>query len=472
MNTTTRARALPLLSVFFLPLASCSKAPPSGTAVPPASAAAPAITADPVAPASPVAPAADAASAASAPSAPALAGSDADLSLAMLGDASFAVRLYGKLPRGENVFFSPASVRMALAMTYAGASGATASEMEKTLALDPDRATDDRGFARALQVFAEEGKTTLPPDAPQWRRDDAAGKQQTLRVVNRLWGQRGHSFLPGYLSLLDTSYGAPLTQLDFHGETEQSRVAINTFIADATEQRIKDLLPPGSITSLTGLVLTNAVYFKGSWADAFKEAATKDDTFFVSSSKRVQAKLMTQTRGFSYASTADAQILELDYASRQIAMFVVLPKERAGLAALERRMKDTDLASWTNGLAGETVHVTLPRFTMTRHFSLKGVLASMGMPSAFDEANADFSGMDGARDLYLDDVIHQAFVAVDEKGTEAAAATAGVMMFKSLREDKPPPPIEFRADHPFLFLLKDKKTGSVLFMGRVTDPTT
>jgi serpin B len=375
------------------------------------------------------------------------------------------------MPKDENVFFSPASVRIALAMTYAGARGGTAREMANVLALGPDAAQTHRGFARALADYADADSSDAPANASPAEKANAEKRRQTLRVVNRLWGQKGHTFDQSFAALVAADYAAPLVGLDFAGATDESRRTINAFIAAQTEERIQDLIPAGALDPRTRLVLTNAVYFKGTWRGAFAPGATQNAPFFVSPSRTVQAPLMTQTSHFRYGSVGDAQVLELPYDSDRLAMVVVLPKTRGGLPALERAMNEGAIRSWTASLGTATVHVTLPRFTMKTHFSLRGALAAMGMPSAFDAHAADFSGMDGTKSLVIGDVLHEAFVAVDEKGTEAAAASAVDMTLECDYVVTLPPPIEFRADHPFLFFVKEKETGSVLFMGRVTEPT-
>ena len=314
-------------------------------------------------------------------------GTDANLAAAMRGDAPFAARLYAKLPQGENIFFSPASVRMALAMTYAGAKGDTATEMEAALSLDPDAQKNHRGFARALESL--EGEATRAEGQPT---------KPTLRVVNRLWGRRGSAFQPEFLSLLQRSYGAALTPLDFRAETERSRRIINAAIAEETEQKIKDLIPEDGLVPETKLVLTNAVYFKGTWAEAFAAGATKQAPFFVSASNTVQANLMTATHAYPYAEISGAQVVELPYASRRLSMIVVLPSHKDGLEDIEHTLTGAQLGAFTSALRLADVQVSLPRFTITSSFSLGKRLSKMGMPSAFDETKADFSGMDGTRE--------------------------------------------------------------------------
>jgi serpin B len=400
------------------------------------------------------------------------AGTDADRLAVARGENVFASRLFATLPRDKNLFFSPTSVRMALAMTYAGARGETADQMAKALSLEGTPASIHDGFAAELRDLETANLAPLPPNAPEWQKTEAERKKQTVRVVNRLWGQKARAFKPDFLSLLQREYAAPLEQLDFKSETEKSRVTINSFIADKTEQKIKDLIPNGMLASDTRLVLTNAVYFKATWDEPFSESSTKEDAFFVSPTRTARAKLMTATNHYRYAKVGDAEILDLPYASGRMSMVVVLPQDKNGLSKVEASMNDASLATWTSALHGAQVHVTFPRFTTTSEMSLKDVLShdsKVAMPLAFDSSKADFSGMDGTKELFIGDVIHKAFVAVDEKGTEAAAATA--VMARAGAAMPTDPPIEVRADHPFLFFIRDTKSGAVLFMGRVVDPT-
>ena len=395
---------------------------------------------------------------------------EGDLQTAAKGDGAFAARLYARLDHQEgNLFFSPASIRMALAMTYAGARGETAREMASALSLEGDPAAVDKAMAATLQAYAQADAVSVPPDAPDWRRQEAETKRQTLHVVNRLWGQTGRMFLPEYKAELSTYYGAPLVPLDFQHDAESSRHTINEFIDQQTEHKIVDLLPPGSVASATRLVLTNAVYFKASWEEPFSEAGTQDGDFFAPGGT-VRVKLMHEQHGLRWGETPDAQVLELPYASGKSTMVVVLPKDREGLGKLEATLSDSSLAAWTSALQPATVNVTVPRFKTTSSFDLVATLREMGVSHAFDCNAADFTGIDGTRELCISAVVHKAYVAVDEKGTEAAAAT-GVAMKVGAVMPEPQQIKDFRADHPFLFFVRDIKTGSALFMGRVVDPT-
>jgi len=365
------------------------------------------------------------------------------------GNNAFALELYGKLRAGEgNLFFSPYSISSALAMTYAGARGNTAAEMAKTLR------------------FAIEDKDIHPAFAALQGRLNAPGKKgYELVVANALWGEKGYGFLDDFLKLTQQHYGAGLTELDFVAAAEQARGTINAWVQKQTRDKIKDLIKPGVITDLTRLVLTNAIYFKGKWAEQFDKSATQEAPFSVTETEKVTAPMMSLKGDFGYMGDDSLQALEMPYAGGELSMLVLLPKSPAGLAEIEKSLTPKSLAGWILALRTQEVQVCLPRFKMTGEFSLAETLRSMGMSEAFTD-KADFSGMDGKRDLVISAVVHKAFVDVNEEGTEAAAATGVIIGSISV---KPPPPV-FRADHPFLFLIRHEPTGAILFLGRVADP--
>jgi len=370
----------------------------------------------------------------------------------------FAFDLYARLKGAEgNLFLSPYSISTALTMTYAGARGETADQMAKVLCL-PASGEDVHGAYGALQNDL-----------------NAAGAKGAfdLVVANRLWGQKGYGFLPDYLALVEKKYGAGLEQVDFAGATEAARQTINVWIEKQTRDKIKDLLKPGVLDAMTRLVLTNAIYFKGKWAEEFDKKLTRDEDFFLTPEKKVAAPLMHQKAKFGYFEGDGLQALELPYQGDRLTMVVLLPKRNVppgakdGLAALETALSAEKLAEWIGQLRRREVQVALPRFKTTAEFSLAETLVAMGMADAFNPNAADFSGMTGTKDLFISAVVHKAFVDVNEEGTEAAAATGVVVGVTSMPE---PPPV-FRADHPFLFLIRDTKTGAILFLGRILDPT-
>jgi serpin B len=380
------------------------------------------------------------------------------------GNTRFALDLYARLREGPgNRFFSPYSLSTALAMTYAGARDATAAEMADTLhfTLAPDRLHP--AFHALIAHINGEGA----PGA------GAAGQAATRRfqllTANALWGQQGEGFLPGFLDLTRANYGAGLREVDFRHHTEEARRAINAWVEQQTADKIKDLVGPSDLTRDTALVLTNAIYFKGDWAHPFEESRTKrDGTFNAPGGRKVTVPMMAQTRAFPYFDGGSFQLLELPYAGDELAMDVLLPRETDGLPALEAQLTPENLAGWLRQASRAQAEVELPRFSLTEEFRLADALRQMGMPAAFDRDRADFSGMNGKRNLAISEVIHKAFVDVNEKGTEAAAATA-VTMVRTMAV-LPQKTVQFRADHPFVFLIRDRSTGSVLFLGRLVEP--
>jgi serpin B len=359
---------------------------------------------------------------------------------------------------GDQVF-SPASIAVALDMTYAGARGATASEMAAVLHIDPS-------LDAALHDAA--GNTLA-----SW--NDPSREAYTLTVANRLFGERRFEFERPFLDLTAQTYGAPLELLDFRRDPEGSRVHINGWVEAQTNERIRDLVPPDAIRSNTRLVLTNAVYFHAKWARPFAQHATYEEPFFAGE-RTVQARTMHQRGAFQYAEVDGAQVLEMPYRGGELAMTVVLPRERNGLAALEAELTSEKLASFTGALAPRHVEISIPKFRIepSEAISLSDHLRALGMPSAFDPDRANFRGMAPVNEqqdvLYISDVFHKAFIAVDEEGTEAAAATA-VVMAETTSVSIEPEAVAFDADHPFLFFIRDVRSGAILFMGRLADPT-
>ncbi len=393
--------------------------------------------------------------------APKATASDAQMSAAAKGDADFALALYAKVKGDQNVLLSPASARIALAMTYAGAKGATAEQMAKVLSFPDDPKTHDAfgAIAGQWQSWAN-AKAPSSPEQPL--------HPLQLRVANRLFGQKGRPFLPAYLTLLADKYGAPLQQMDFKTAAEPSRKQINQWVEDNTEKRIKDLLPPNAVTVDTRLVLVNALYFKADWEDRFDKGRTQDADFFTTPQSKAKVAMMAKTDHFKYAETADAQVLEMAYHGAPVAMDILLPKAKDGLAKLEAALSPAALQQWTGKLAQERVNVRLPKLKIESTFELSRTLGELGMSDAFDAKKADFSGMDGTKELFIGGVVQKTFCAVDEDGTEAAAATA--VMATAGAAAPSGPPKDFTADHPFLFMIRDTKTGSLLFIGRFVKP--
>ena len=377
----------------------------------------------------------------------------ADQAEAVSGSNAFAIDLYGQLrAQPGNLFFSPESISTAFAMAYAGAREQTATQMAHVFhyTLPEDKLHPAMGGLLAAMNAQHAG--------------------YELHVADALWAQQDESFLPSYLSLVQSSYGAGLHKVDFKSSPETVRATINKWVEHETNDKIQNLLAPGVLTPATRLVLTNAVYFKGDWINQFDSKATETGDFHVSSSVAAQAPLMHRTgSGYRYYKGGSFQLLELPYKGNDLSMDVLLPDEASGLAALEQSLTASALTDWLGKLQPQSkVVLTLPRFTMTQQFELSKTLGTMGMPLAFG-SSADFSAMTGKSEFRISAAIHKAFVDVNETGTEAAAATAVVMTAMAMRQE--PPPIVFRADHPFVFLIRDTKSGSILFLGRVTDPT-
>jgi serpin B len=367
------------------------------------------------------------------------------------GQNAFALDLYKQLRAEEgNLFFSPYSISTALAMTYAGARGDTAKEMAQTLHFPADSELLHASYAALLNQLQGDGQKR--------------GFQ--LNVANALWGQKGEPFLNPFLTLVRDRYRAGLSELDFKANPEEARKTINTWVEKKTQDKIQNLLPQGSVTPLTRLVLTNAIYFKGDWANQFLKGGTHEQPFTTGAGAAVKVPMMNQTNQFGYLDADAFQMLEMPYVGKDLSMVVLLPKKTDGLAEMEKTLTVDKLTGWIGKLRPTRVQVGFPKFKMTKGFSLADTLAKMGMPLAFSD-RADFSGMNGSRDLFITGVFHKAFVDVNEEGTEAAAATGVVVGVRSAPAQKV---TRFVADHPFVFVIRDVRSGSVLFMGRVTDP--
>lgn len=379
-----------------------------------------------------------------------------DVAHAVDAGNQFALDLYQQLRFSEgNLFFSPSSISMALAMTYAGAAGETEAEMAKTLHFQKIPGPRLHQAMESLQAF--------------WQAADG-GQGVQLNVANRLWGQDQQEFLAPFLQVTREHYGAELARLDFANPEKASRT-INSWIEDQTEDKITDLIPASALDANTRLVLTNAVYFHGSWTEPFKKDRTKDEDFYLTAADKVQVPMMHRQDGFRYAEMDDLQLLELPYGDGDLSMVVLLPKKTDGLSDLESELTLERLSQWLGSLQHESqVQVYLPKFKTTSQFEMSGTLAAMGMKSAFDAQTANFSSMTGETDLFISAVIHKAYVDVNEEGTEAAAATGAVMgVTSAIIEDPKEPPV-FRADHPFVYLIRDNRNDVILFLGRMANP--
>jgi serpin B len=376
--------------------------------------------------------------------------------LASLVDANnaFAFALYHALSKNEgNLFYSPYSISLALAMTYAGARGETERQIADTLrfVLSQDRLHPT--FNALYLELAARGAGAKGKDGEGFR----------LNIVNAIWGQQDYQFLADFLNVLAENYGAGLRLLDFVNAPEQSRAEINEWVSDQTEGRIKDVLPPGVIDSLTRLVLTNAIYFNAAWQYPFYKNATSGGLFYLLDGTHVTVPMMQQTESFSYTEGDNYQAIELLYDGRELSMVILLPK--AGQFDAFEKLLDAELVkAIIDKLETCRVAVTMPKFEYDSSFSLKEALSTLGMEVAFTPG-ADFSGIDGKRDLLIQEVLHKAFVSVDEAGTEAAAATA-----LCVATCIPAQALQLKIDRPFIFLIRDTATGSTMFIGRVLNP--
>jgi serpin B len=368
----------------------------------------------------------------------------------------FALDLYSRYRVGEsNLFYSPYSISSALAMTYEGAKGKTAEEMQAVLHLP-----DDRDLIRSDFQSANAGLNTI-------------GKPYKLNVANALWAQKDYKFVDGYFSAVETYYGGKATELDFAGDTEGSRVTINNWVENKTEDRIKDLIPIGILSPATRLVLTNAIYFKANWSRQFDAQDTRDGVFRNSPGTEKNVKMMHKRSFYNYVKTDGLQMLEIDYVGGDLSMLILLPKSD-DIAALDNSLSVDSLSEWKGEMENTEVLVTLPKFKFETKYMMAEDLKAMGMPTAFTYAEADFTGISPATpqspngELFISQVIHQTFIEVAEYGTEAAAATAVIMADGSARPTDEP--VRFTADHPFIFIIQQKNSGNILFIGRMSDP--
>ncbi len=371
------------------------------------------------------------------------------------GNTAFAFRLYREVGKQKgNLFFSPYSISSALAMAYAGAGGGTKKEMASALSFsleDNDLHTAFRDLNDLIH--------------PKEKRE----RGYALRVANRIWVEKSYPLFPSYTELLSRFYGAGAVSLDFIEKADAAREVINQWVEAQTENKIRNLLGKGAVDTLTRAILTNAIYFKGDWKEKFDVRRTKKEPFYLGDGKEVQVSMMHRTDKILYAEKGDVQAIGLPYRGDDLSMWVFLPKKRNELPRLEKSFDERTYENFFRKATSRKVVLSLPKFEMTNTFQLSKTLRALGMKEAFGNS-ADFSGMTGTRELKISDVIHQAFVVVNEEGTEAAAATAVQFMSKG-RPAAPESTIVFRADHPFLFVIYHNRTASILFMGRLSNPT-
>jgi serpin B len=398
---------------------------------------------------------------------PVVSGGNVDISSIVSGNTAFALDLYRQLKAGDgNIFYSPYSISAALAMTSAGAKENTLQQIAAALHFPAIGGQFNETFQQLDAALKSRSKNIEVPtysDSGQPSTETIDGF--TLNIINALWGQKDYHFLQEYLDLIQQYYGGGLHELDFIHETEKSRLAINDWASEQTNGRIKDLLSPGDVSEFTRLVLTNAIYFNAHWQIQFSESATANAPFYLLDGKEVTVPMMHQGLNSGYTETAGCQALSLPYLGGDMDMVVLLPDD-GKFKDFEDNLTPAALTDILGKLKPEQVIVSLPKFTFEGYYTLSGPLTALGMTDAFDGGKADFSGITGTKELSISEVIHKSFVAVDEQGTEAAAVTA-VMMLGSAGPVKT---IEFNVNRPFIFLIRDIQTGSILFLGRVLNP--
>lgn len=369
------------------------------------------------------------------------------------GNTAFAADLYRQVSeKPGNLFMSPHSISTALAMTYAGANSSTETQMAAALHFTLPEA----------QLHAAFNKLDLELAS---RAADATGNEIPFRLTpaNAIFGQDGWTFMTPFLDALSRNYGAGMRILDFESDPESSRLTINEWVETKTNERIKNLLPQGSVTALTRLVLTNAIYFSAAWETPFKSSETADRPFHLAGSEEtVSVSTLHQSEELGYGEGDGYRAAELPYDGGKLSMVVVVPDD---LRTFEATLDAEKLAAITSSVSVHLLDITLPKFKFDAPLGLKDTLSNLGMAEAFEEGAADFSGIDGTRRLRISDVLHKGFVAIDENGTEAAAATAVV-----INTDSVPQPATLVVDKPFLFFIRDRPTGAILFIGRVVDP--
>lgn len=381
----------------------------------------------------------------------------ADVLALATGQRAFAWELHQALPAAEgNVFWSPFSVSAALAMLYGGTRGATATQLGSALHVD---LPDDAWHAAWGALLDDLGALHAPTPTP-------ACPGRTFAVANRTWFDDELTVEPDYLALTSDTYGAPAEQIDFTTDPDAARQAINAWISDRTLGHIPELLLPEHITTYTRFVLVNALYFAGSWSTPFSPEATADLPFTRADASTVEVPTMQAGLELRYADLDGVQVVEIPYAGEDTSMVVLLPDDPAGLPALEAGLTGDVVEGWIAGAAIRYVDLALPRFEVRWRADLPEALAALGVVDAFDPTLADLTGMTSWPGLYVSAVVHEAWVKVDEEGTEAAAATAVIG-----EDTSAPEPATFHADRPFLFLIRDRVTGTLLFVGKVTDPS-
>ncbi|HEY9700886.1 MAG TPA: serpin family protein, partial [Allocoleopsis sp.] len=373
------------------------------------------------------------------------------LNILVRNNNQFAFNLYNNIPKKpeENVFFSPYSISTSLAMTYAGAQGETANQMAKVLRFPPEKEIIHQGFYQLNNNLKEQQKEL----------------EYKFIQANGMWGQKGDKFLKSFTQTLSNSYEANITEIDFKN-SDNARTKINTWIKDKTQKKITEIIPQGMLNEKTKLVLTNAVYFQANWAIEFLPEKTQKAPFKISNKKQVEVSMMhSKPTEFGYSKREDLEIIELPYKGGEMSMIILLPNKVNGLGELESSLNQQNLQNWLKNLSyGELIEVKIPKFKIEQGTDLKKVLTTMGMTLAFDPNKANFSGISDSKNLFLSAIVHKAFVNVNEIGTEASASTAVIAGLRGRANTI------VNIDHPFIFLILDKQSQSILFLGRVINP--
>jgi serpin B len=381
--------------------------------------------------------------------------SPGQLAALVSGNSTFAFNLYQQLTQGNsgNIFYSPYSISTALAMTYAGANGDTATHMAKALDFTLPQAQLHPAFDDLALQLASRGQGASGTN----------GKSFALNIANALWCEKTYNFLPDFLNTLGQNYGAGVNLLDFVNSPEPSRVTINNWVSNETNNKINNLIPAGAIAPQTRLVLTNAIYFDAAWQNPFSADKTQNGTFNLLDGSTVSVPMMNNEASYGYTQGTGYQAVELPYSGGQVAMDIIMP-DAGNFTTFESGMTAGSVSAIISNLQTKSINLTMPKFNFDSSFSLNSALSALGTPIAFSN-QADFSGMTGNKDLTIADVVHKAYVAVDEQGTEAAAATGVVMSAMAVMNQN-----NVTIDQPFIFMIRDIQTGAILFVGRVLNP--
>ena len=385
--------------------------------------------------------------------------SDADLLAVAQGNTDFALKIFSLLDpaSNSNLVFSPYSITMAFALTAAGAGGTTLSGIERAMSYPLPQASLNPAFNKLDLLLAANTNGSVHADG---------SRSPRLTIVNAVWGQQGFTILPSYLDTLALNFGAGLHVVDFMNTPEQARTTINSWVENQTNGRITDLIPEGGVTTDNRIILTNAIWFKAEWASQFQTAATMDQAFTGSDNSSSTVPFMHQTLSLPYANSNGCQSVDIPYVDRNLSMLILMPAPGTidtFLTAPTPTTLDAIINLLDNPQNKQEIELAMPKFTFSSAPNVTQSLKDFGMTDAFDPLNADFSGIDGRRDLFIDGVYHKAFISVDENGTEAAAATGIGMSGTSM----PVSPVMLTIDHPFIFMIRDRQTGLVLFLGKV-----